>query len=517
MSLQDRRAELHKRIQQFEGRLEAFSAAYTDAQWRQFLGRAAAQEIEMLEAERGRLLLDERLLGLTSDAAEADGDPDWQRRVALTHRTLLAARASAPREVWAQRQQIDRKMASFKPSVNGRRLSHAEQREVLRSDPDPARRRAAWSSPAPLAGAVETGLVALMRCRNRIARSLGWPDYPALALSLASLDVESVRCLFSELLRATEPAYQSWLSEAAAEVGQADVRPWDLAFVLHRPAGLPDSAFPGPDMLPAVLGLAGQLGLGAAARSVRVDQAEIPFGGLCFAVRPPGDVRILAGLEGGHAAYETLFHEFGHALHARLLDAPSPILRDEPGSFREAQACTLQRFAAEPGWLAARRGLASAAIAAHRRRWGAALMVRLRRLIGLASFECAAYAALAEQAAPDLGRLYRTCMQAALGIEWPRDAAWADNAYWTHYPMYAQNYVLAEAAASQTLAALRNEIGPDLARPETGAWLAEHYWRPAARREWTEKVATATGARLGTEALVKDLVAIGELRLESAD
>jgi len=51
-------------------------------------------------------------------------------------------------------------------------------------------------------------------------------------------------------------------------------------------------------------------------------------------------------------------------------------------------------------------------------------------------------------------------MRSALCLEFPPEATWADNPYWASYPVYLQNYVVAEAIASQTRAALRRDLGP---------------------------------------------------------
>jgi peptidyl-dipeptidase A len=356
---------------------------------------------------------------------------------------------------------------------------------------------------APLAAEVEADVIELMRRRNRIAQSLGYDDYWALALALNGLAPEQVQALLAQLAHATEPAYRACLSEWASQLGVAEIRPWDLSFAQHQLAGPPDSLLPRSDSVAASLALAESLGLAEAARAVRVDYADIPFGGLCFGVRLPDDVRILAGPLAGQGDYATMFHEFGHALHARYRRAPTPILRDEPAPFNEGVACTLQRFAADAG-----PGLSPGAAEAHQRSWAQALLVRLRTFTGLATFEHAAYAALAQADGDplDLGLLYRRSMQAALLIEWPAEATWADNPCWTLFPAYVQNYVVAEAIASQTHAALRRDLGSHgLRRPEAGQWLAERYWQPAGTVEWTEKVEQATGARLGVEEIVTDL------------
>ncbi|MBI3361275.1 MAG: hypothetical protein HY023_09210 [Chloroflexi bacterium] len=527
-------------LDSFESRLDALNTAYGDAQWRKYLGRATAAEINALEAERSALLLDDEIFAFVMNhRADVDGDAALARRLALVHRALLEARATAPREIYELRNRIDRQIVAFKPIVAGETLSRAEQRDMLRKDPDRARRQTAWLALGPLAATVEKDVLELMRRRNRIAQSLGCGDYPSLALSLAGLDRQMVERLFAELTDATDAPYRAFLDRAASVLGLADpspaarhsspvtrhlaehperseraspvtlLRPWDLTFAVDRLAALPDAPFPKSEIVSASLALAEGLGLDRAAHKVRVDFADIPYGGLCFGVHPPDDVRILANPRDGHAYYSTMFHEFGHALHNRHVNPPSPILRDEPGPFNEGQACTLQRFAADPDWLATRRGLDRRAIDSYRRGWAQTMRVRFRTLMGLATFEYAAYATLALDPAADLDLipLYRETMERYTLVSWSEadGVGWADNPFWTSYPIYLQNYVVAEAIASRTHGALRREFRALFANSDVGEWLAEHYWRPAATIEWQDKIARATGGPLSARALIADL------------
>lgn len=521
---------LHSVLDDFESRLDAVNTAYGEAQWRKYLGRATAEEINALEAERSALLLDEKIFALVGEGwADVDGDATLTRRPALVHRALLEARATAPREIYELRNRIDQQIVAFKPVVAGQALSRAEQREILRKDPDRVRRQSAWLALGLLAATVEKDVLELMRRRNRVAQSLGYANYPDLALSLAGLDRPMVQSLFAELAEATDVPYRAFLDQAAISLGLAEpsrvtghgslvtrhsspatlLRPWDIPFAVDRFVALSDAPFPKSEIVATAIALADGLGLGRAARAVRVDFADIPYGGLCFGIHPPDDVRILANPRNGHAYYSTMFHEFGHALHNCHLDPPSPILRDEPGPFNEGQACALQRFAADPDWLATRPGLDHGTIAAYRRGWARTMSVRFRTLMSLATFEFAAYETLARAPAtdPDLTPLYRETMERYTLISWAEidRVGWADNPFWTSYPIYLQNYIVAEAIVSQTHAALCRKFRRLVANPAVGEWLAEYYWRPAATTEWPDKVANATGEPLSAKSLVADL------------
>ena len=71
---------------------------------------------------------------------------------------------------------------------------------------------------------------------------------------------------------------------------------------------------------------------------------------------------------------------------------------------------------------------------------------------------------------------------------------WAATAYLSAYPVYMQNYVVADVVAAQILEAVRERFGQDwLDDPAAGRWLAESLWRDGETREWIDRVRDATG------------------------
>lgn len=494
-------AQLADFLNQLEARLEALDVAYAEADWRKYLGQTSEDELNALEARRAALLLDDKAWEMVRAGREHAPDPDLARRLTLVERLFLGAHVESDPAVYALRNRLDQTIVAFRPAVAGQTISRADQRELLRKEPDRTLRRAAWRALVPLATEIEADVIELMRRRNALAQKLGYPGYPDLALSLIGLDRRGVLELFDQLAGATEAVYRLFLDRAAAHLELAALQPWDLSYALDRLSTLPDEPFPKEGIIVAARDLAASLGLAEAGAAVRVDMTDIPYGGLCFAVRVPDDVRILINPRHGHLYYSTLFHEFGHALHARLVRQPAHSLRHEPGPFNEGMACLLQRFAAEPGWLQTRPGLDDAAIGEYRTGWAETMLVGLRALMGQAVFEYRAY----DNLDGDLLDLWRETMSAFLLIPYDEAEAWADNPFWTVYPIYLQNYVVAEAIASQTWAAWRESYHQIVGQPALGNWLVERYYAPGASAEWTDKVAHATGRRLTAEALVEDL------------
>jgi len=132
-----------------------------------------------------------------------------------------------------------------------------------------------------------------------------------------------LKALFKQLEEQTVIPYGNYLLHLSAESSIDKLMPWDIEYLFSRKR-LPDKAFPKEGIIPAVKDVFGGTGFDIDALGIDVKYHDIPFGGLCFGILVPDDVRILANPLDGHSYYLTLFHEFGHALHGLLSDVRYP-------------------------------------------------------------------------------------------------------------------------------------------------------------------------------------------------
>lgn len=489
-------------LDKLESRLEEIDAAYADAQWREHFGRTSRDELDRLEVARSALLLDDQM---RETLGQWQGRPRAQslaRRVELLSRRLRWAEVESQPQVYALRNRIDQAIVSFRPQVDGAPTSYAGRSAILRRHADRARRREAWLALGPLSAQIEVDVRALMRRRERLARRSGYAGFVSWALNTIGLSRQWVETFLEELRCLTETPYRAWLTEATQRLSLGDgLRPWDLTFAAEQCASLPEAAFPRDGLLQAVQAVAAGVGLGEAANGVRVDVVDIPYAALFYAVRPPDDVRILLNPRDGHVYYSVLFHEFGHALHWRCLRPTSPASRWESPLFNEAMACLWERLASEPDWLAGRDGITPDQAASYRRAWTGRMLYRLRTLMAQVTFEYRAY----QDVDGDLLALSRDIFTEYLALPHDQLPGWAHSPFWTSHPIYLQHYVIAEAVASQTLAALRRRFERLIGEPRVGAWLVQNYYAPGASLPWTEKVVRATGAPLSSASLVAEL------------
>lgn len=493
---------LRLRLDELENRLEEADEAYADAQWRRHLGQTNGDELGRLELARSRLLMDDETRTLLREWEDIPDDPLLARRVTILLRRFRWAGIESQPRVYHLRNRIDQTIVNYRPQIGGVKVSRVERSEMLRSHPGRSLRQEAWLAKGTLADEIETDVRQLIVRRQALARQQGYDGFVSWALETIGLDRQWVEGFLRELDRRTDEVYRAWLAQAAQRLSLKDgLRPWDLAFAANQELSLCEAAFPRDRSLPAARTAADGLGLADAAAGVRVDLAEIPYAALCYAVRPPDDVRILLSPQDGRVHYDVLFHEFGHALHWRCLGPTSPALRWESPAFNEGMACLWERLVSEPEWLIEQVSIGSRQVDSYRQAWAKRAIYRLRLRIAQVTFEFHAYQAPGS----DLRALFRDIYSAHLGVPYDEVNGWSDNPFWTSHPVYLQNYLIGEAVASQTLAALRRRFGRLIGKPQVGAWLEEQYYTPGASLPWIQKVDRATGAPLSSTDLVTDL------------
>lgn len=505
MSPIENEQKLETFLDEREAQLEELWTSRNLAEWDKYLGQASAEQLNEREAAIADFLLDpelsETITTWHNKLTEDKKHPILRRLVRWGH-LLIDAQARHRPEIYRLRTEIDTQIVTFRPTLEGQTISRTEQRHILRTDPDRERRKAAWLADAPLAQSIAEDTRELMRRRNRIAQELGYSDYVALSLTTDETERSFILETFLELEETTHDIYKNVLDRCRRVIGTKDLRPWDIPYALEKLTGFPDELFPRDRLIDEVTAVLQNLGFRKAQLQIPVTFIDIPFGGLCFAIRPPDDVRILANPRDGHTYYVTMFHEFGHALHARHIPADlSPILKYEPGCFNEGMACAIGRLAADPEWLA-ERDLSTVAIQRFRRSWAAIMIHRLRSMMALATFEYRAY----EDLDQDLDALWREIHESFLLVPYDINPGWAASPFWVSHPVYYQNYVLAEVIASQILTNIRGRFRALYNDRRVGPFIARRYFQPACTLPWLQKIRRVTGHPLSTKALINDLV-----------
>jgi peptidyl-dipeptidase A len=511
--------ELQARISQLE---TEFHRAYWDSQVEaspESDGRRAALEIELRRVKGDP----ESLVAVEAALADDVYDPILRRQLQVLRLSLKANQMADDlrSRLVALSTEIESLFASFRPTVNGRRLSDNDILKMLASSSDVELRRLTWEASKEIGESVQARVRELARLRNQAAREQGFADYYRMSLELAEVPEEWLFEFLNEVVELTEAPFERYKSDLDSRLAQRFdteiLYPWhyadpffqelptdgqvdlDVVFGDARADELARETFEGwgIDLAPVLK------------RSDLFPRERKSQHAFCLDVDREGDdVRILANIVPGERWVSVMLHESGHAAYDVEIDRQLPyLLRRPPHIFvTEASAILSGRLSRDPVWLAEVAKVTTAEIAPVEQRLisgnAAQDLIMARWVPVMAHFERELYA----DPDADLDNLWWELVERFQHINRPPDRLapdWAAKIHISAAPVYYHNYLLGAALASQLEDACHRDVGRIVANKEAGGWLVEHLYRPGNVIRWDPLVESATGSRLGAKAFAR--------------
>ncbi|HEX5418356.1 MAG TPA: M3 family metallopeptidase [Gammaproteobacteria bacterium] len=405
---------------------------------------------------------------------------------------------------------------------------------MIRSDPDEARRKAAYEGLRSIEGFVlDGGFLDIVKKRNRLGRMLGYEDYYAWRVAVVERMTKS--SLFGRLdALAARTAAKSRAELAAFEKAQGagSLEPWNFGFL--RSGQLTRELDPYFGFAVALerwgrsfhaLGVryrGATLTLDLVDRAGKYENGFMHGPGLAFydggrwrAARVNFTANAVVGQPGsGLRATETLFHEGGHAAHFSniLCDAPCFSQEFAPTSvaYAETQSMFMDSMLGDADWRAryARdaqgRPMPLELIETALRERQPFRCWDIRAMLTIPMAERALYELPEEDLRPDrvlesFRRIERELQGLTAGIRpvlaVPHLLAGESSAYY-------HGYLLAEMAVEQTRRFFLKRDGHLVDNSAIGPDLARHYWAPGNAASFDETLESLTGRPLAPDALV---------------
>lgn len=453
-------------------------------------------------------------------------------------------------EVELERKRGDMELGWVDPATGER---HAASSVVLshrlRTEPDEARRRAAWEGLRELEGQVlDAGFCEVVAQRNRLAHALGHDDY----YEFKARRDEGMSC--AELFGYLDELSARTAGAAAAEQrslverhGAGAALPWNIGW--HTSGSLAAERDPWFRFEDALERWGRSFaGLGIRYRGARVtidlvDRAGKYENGFMHGPVPaffrrgrwqPAHINFTANAVpdrpgAGQRAMETLFHEGGHAAHFANIRTSAPCFSQEfaPTSvaFAETQSMLLDSLLDDADWQwayarnEAGERLPDEMVARELRLRQPARARQLRSMMSVCYFERALYSLPAGELAP--GRVAQLAREVEdellLAPEGsPRPMLSIPHLLGSDSSCYYHGYVLATMALEQTKAHLRRELGTLVDNPAVGERLTRVYWEPGNAVGFREYVRRMTGQPLGCDALVAEATRTADEALAQA-
>jgi hypothetical protein len=406
---------------------------------------------------------------------------------------------------------------------------------MLLSEPDAALRKAAWEGLRSIETcALEHGFLEIVKQRNRLGRALGGEDfYDATVKRVERLSKRRIFEWLDELEAATREPARRAVEQLAAEHGEPatpwNVRYWTAGDITREQ----DAYFPFRAALArwgrsfSALGVDYQ---GAELVLDLVDRKGKHDNGFMHGPVPawrehgrlrPGRIQFTAnaipGMVGaGRRAFETLFHEGGHAAHFANIDMPSPCFSQEfaPTSvaFAETQSMFMDSLLGDADWQALYatdgdgRPLPAELIERGRRARQPLAAWELRQRLSVCYGERVLYEIPDDELTPERAlQELRDVERRLLFLEdgSPRPILAVPHLLSGESSAYYHGYVLAEMAVHQTREFFLARDGRLTDNARVGPTLREAYWRPGNSRGFGEFVQGLTGAPLSAGHLAR--------------
>jgi peptidyl-dipeptidase A len=493
-----------------------------------------AQRAAELEARFRKIYADRETLRRLEAWRESGEirDPLLQRQLTLLileHRENQMDPELLERIVRKQRE-VETLFSTHRARVGEQELTDNEIRKILKESDDVEERRAAWEGSKEVGAKVAEGVLELVELRNRVARSMGYPHYYAMALELQEQSEEQVLEICRLYKQLSDDAFRALRQEMDERLARRfgiqpqELRPWHYEDPFFQEAPRAETVdldpfFADQDLEKLTARFYEGIGLPVDDILARSDLYEKPGKNqhaYCIDVDRKGDIRVLCNIRPVARWASTMLHEFGHAVYDKYLDSDLPfILRRPSHTFTtEAVAMLMGRQTHEAGWLRAMLGIpedrARSTGEAATRQLREQMLVSTRWMLTMIHFERELY----RNPSQDLNTLWWDMVEEFQMLRRPegRNAPdWASKIHIACYPVYYHNYLWGEFMASQLRRHLDTQILPEGAdtlagHPEAGEFLREKVFRPGARLRWDELLVSVTGRSLGPEAFVEQFV-----------
>jgi peptidyl-dipeptidase A len=428
---------------------------------------------------------------------------------------------------------IEKNFSTFRGTIEGKKVTDNEIKEILKTEKDSNRRKQAWLASKQVGAVVADDIIKLVKLRNEAAKKLGFDNYHTLSLAATEQDVKEIDRIFQQLYELTNEPYAKLKAELDriladnCDVLVTELMPWHYhdPFFQETPMVYDldlDVYYENKDVKELAARFYAGIGLPVESILANSDlyerEGKNPHA-FCTDIDREGDVRILCNIKNNESWMETILHELGHAVYDKYHDRQVPYLLRRPvhAFTTEAIAMFFGRLSRNPAWMQQMLGLTDSQRAEIEN--VSSKYAQLKQLIFarwdmvMYNFEKQLYA----NPEQDLNSLWWRMVEKYQLVKRPQsrnEPDWAAKIHFTIAPCYYHNYMLGELLASQLHNYITHEIlklrsDKDLSyitRRELGDFLRKKVFEAGALYHWNEMIKRATGENLTPKYFVEQFV-----------
>jgi peptidyl-dipeptidase A len=428
---------------------------------------------------------------------------------------------------------VEQKFNTFRARVDGKEMTDAEVRKVLKGSNLSQRRREVYEASKEVGKVVEPELSQLVKLRNEAAAKLGFKNYHAMMLFLNEQDGTELIRLFDRLDELTREPFRKAKAEIDVRLARncgvkvEELMPWHYhdPFFQEAPAVFEadlDAVYARLDLVDLCRKFYRGIDLPIDLVIERTGDfapkpGKNPHAFSTDITRDGTDVRVLANVVANEYWMGTLLHEFGHSVYSSInIPEKLPyVLRMESHILTtEGIAMMFEKLSKRRAWL---EGMGVKLADPKAFDETGARMIRNQLLIFsrwcqvMLRFEKSMY----EDPSQDLNKLWWDLVERYQMLKRPPGRNAPDYGSKIHIvsaPVYYHNYMMGELFASQLHHAIAREVykgaDPDtvvyVGNPEVGRFLRARVFEPGKTKTWNELTRHATGADLSPEAFARD-------------
>lgn len=355
---------------------------------------------------------------------------------------------------------------------------------------------------------LEQSISKLIKLRNTKARELGYENYAFMILQNSGINIEWFNNLIQTIDSSSKNSYNHFIQKHfpnKSKIDYEDLRPYIYeSYMVNEYPAIENN-----EKENAINKLFANIGIDFNKLPIQFKITDMPpsIEGFNNAVEIPNDFRAAISKE---LSFYYLIHEIGHGIQCSNVSTNSPILKgyewftgNLSDVMSESSAEIIAKFSQNKMWMK-RNGYNTKQIDSINTYRKEINPIILRLGLITAMFEIELYKQPEKVPAVIKNELYKKYLYV------DKDFSTKPNLIqlsYVSYPIYEQNYLIADIVAWQVHKYLENKYGKNYAfNPEVGKLLKEKLWKNGELYDWQDRIHLLTEKWLDVKGYLKDLL-----------
>lgn len=433
----------------------------------------------------------------------------------ILHRVLLTAKVDFDSEVLSMQTELDNNNTNNIFKLGGNNIARIQLNDILANSSNREERKEAYLAFHKLHNLNKKKLELLIQRRNKFAKKVGFKNYFEYSLFQQEIDETWLINNLTLIKKEIQKSYQKMLSLIAEQLQLTleDLAPYDIRYGLNRIKPEIDSLFDKDKAIKTLCDFITKIGFDFESLPIKIKEKDVPYGGINVTISIPNDVRLLINPYQGERFYYFLFHEFGHGLRDSHIKTKDPFMKGyewvkgaHNSLYGEIMADMLAEFLKNRGWLETFLNLSENEINKHKVIANQAIedMYRIMGFLFKQELEKSLY----ETDCKRIDEIYTSLYHELFLVQIPQKhfINWADDTWYTSYPIYYYTYILAPLFSSDIHRRLRSINGEKYyLDPKLSNILCDYFYSAGEESHWLKRIETFLGRKIDLNYRLKEI------------